>query len=65
MKVVDKILNFWLIRYCILKNLILYLIMNFRVIDNIDYLNILLEKIIFVEGLKWNYCLKYLGFFYF
>lgn len=65
MKVVDKILNFWLIRYCILKNLILYLIMNFRVIDNIDYLNILLEKIIFVEGLKWIYCLKYLGFFYF
>lgn len=49
MKVVDKILNFWLIS-CILKNLILYLIMNFRVIDNIDYLNILLEKISFVEG---------------
>lgn len=64
MKVVDKILNFWLIRYCLLKNLILYLIMNFRVIDNIDYLNIFIRKNYFCRR-KWIYCLKYLGFFYF
>lgn len=39
MKVADKIPNPWLIRHCILKNLILHSIMNSRVIDNTDHLN--------------------------